>query len=266
VNGENTPCLQKLYSGKQKGMPTKQLNFSDKHTLVCLIQASIGAVALLYFGGCASGNYQRADVAGECMRTAGMRIDAENRSIDFTVTALDDLVNKPAPDLKPQFERFSASLDRLGGAAARAEKAAQLADKKSAEYFENWDKETAEIKYEAVRDQSVSRKTEVSNEFNTVNERYRENQAVIVPLISYLQDIRTALSTDLTVGGVQSVKTLADNAEQNARKVQSALGRLTDDLSASGARMSSISAPETQAKGGTTGATESAQDHAQSSQ
>jgi hypothetical protein len=140
-----------------------------------------------------------------------------------------------------------------------------VADKKSAEYFQNWDKETSEIKYEAVRDQSVSRKTQVSNEFNTVNQRYRENQAVIEPLISYLQDIRTALGTDLTIGGIQSVKPLADNAEQNARKVQTALARLTDELSASGARMSSVSAPDTQPKGGVSDVSESTQDRAQSS-
>ena len=245
-------------------MPTKQLYFTDERTLLRVVQISTCAVALLYFNGCASSNYQKADVAGDCLRTASVKIDAENRSIDVTLNALDDLVNKPSPDLKPQFERFSASLDRLVDASARAKKAAQVADKKSAAYFRNWDKETSEIKYEAVRDQSVSRKTQVSNEFNTVNQRYRENQAVIEPLISYLQDIRISLGTDLTMGGVQSVKPLADNAAQNGRKVQTALTRLTDDLSASGARMSSVSAPETQAKGGVSDANESTQDRAQS--
>jgi hypothetical protein len=253
-----------LFFDKYKGMPTKQLNFMDKSTLLRVVQISICAVALLYFNGCASANYQKADVAGECLRTASLKIDAENRSIDATLNALNDLVNKPSPDLKPQFEHFSATLDRLVDASARAEKAARVADKKSAEYFQNWDKETSEIKYEAVRDQSVSRKTQVSNEFNTVNQRYRENQAVIEPLISYLQDIRISLGTDLTMGGLQSMKSLADNAEQNGRKVQAALARLTGDLSASGARMSSISVPETQAKGGVSDAAESTQDRAQS--
>jgi len=254
-----------VLSGKNEAMPTKHLHFADTRVLARIAQISTCAVALLYFNGCASGNYRKGDVAGECLKTAGLKIDAENRSIDMTVTALDDLINKPAPDLKPQFERFSASLDRLVDASARAEKAAQVADKKSAEYFRNWDKETSAIKYDAVRDQSVSRKTQVSNEFNTVNERYRENQAVIDPLISYLQDIRTALSTDLTTGGIQSVKSLADNALQNARKVQAALARLTDDLSASGARMSSVSLPETEARGRSSDATESTQAHAKSS-
>jgi hypothetical protein len=251
--------------GKYKAMPTKYLLLSEKHTFMQAVRITACAAALLYFSGCASTNYQKADVAGECLRTAGIKIDAENRSIDYTLAALDNLVNKPAPDLKPQFQRFSISLDRLVDASARAEKAARVADKKSADYFKNWEKETSEIKYEAIRNQSVSRKTQVRNEFNTVNQRYRENQAVIHPLISYLQDIRTALSTDLTAGGVQSVKSLADNAQQNGRKVQAALARLTDELSASGARMSSVSPSETQARGGAVDATESTQERAESS-
>ena len=121
------------------------------------------------------------------------------------------------------------------------------------------------INFAAVRDQSVSRKTQVSDEFNTVNQRYRENQAVIEPLISYLQDIRTALSTDLTEGGLQSVKPLAENAEQNARKVQTALARLADDLSASRTQMSSVVVRETQPEGSAGDTPETTQQHAQSS-
>ena len=75
-------------------------------------------------------------------------------------------------------------------------------------------------------------------------------------LISYLQDIRTALSTDLTAGDIQSEKPLTDNAQENARKVQSALDRRSDELTASGARMSSVMPSETEARGGVGEATE----------
>jgi hypothetical protein len=88
---------------------------------------------------------------------------------------------------------------------------------------------------------------------------------VIEPLISYLQDIRTALSTDLTVGGIRSVKTLADNASQNAQKVQTALARLSDELYESGARMSSIGPREQPAEGGVGDGPESGEQQGQSS-
>jgi hypothetical protein len=245
-------------------MVPNKLNITDMHKLVRVFQFSTCALALLYFSGCASGNYKKADAASDSLRKAAIQIDAENHAIDVTLVKLDDLVNKPAPDLKPKFKSFSASVDRLVGSARQAEKAAEVAGRKSADYFRGWDKETAAINFQAVREQSVSRKTQVSDEFNTVNQRYRENQAVIEPLISYLQDIRTALSTDLTAGGLQSVKPLAENAEQNARKVQAALTRLTTDLSASRTQMSSVVVPETQPQGGVSDATETTREHAHS--
>ena len=245
-------------------MATKASNFVNGHAFERVVQSSICAIALLGICGCASTNFKRADDASRSLHRASMDIEVESRTIDLTLASLDDLVNKPAPDLKPQFARYSAALDRLVAASKHAEKSADFAHKKSADYFENWDKQSADIKYEAVRDQSVSRKTQVSNEFNTVDQRYRENQAVIEPLISYLQDIRTALSTDLTMGGIQSVKGLAENAEQNARKVQTALAQLSDELSASAMRMSSITPRQDQAEGGTSDAADTTQQRAQS--
>jgi len=243
-------------------MPTKASNI--RHALARVSQISICTIMAVVICGCAS-TYRKGDAASDSLHRAAMEIRAESGAIDLTLASLDNLVNNPGPDLKPQFARFSHSLDRLVAASKRAEKSAEAAKHTSADFFETWDKRTADIKYEAVRDQSVSRKTQVSTEFNTVNERYRENQAVIEPLISYLQDIRTALSTDLTMGGIQSVKTLADNAAQNAQKVQTALARLSDELYDSGARMSSIGPREQPAKGGVGERTETDQQHGQSS-
>jgi hypothetical protein len=262
-DGKNTPCSVNHFSAKTWNMPTKVSTNTNTFALRRTLQL-FTCVALLSICGCASTNYKKADAANESLQHAARQIDAESRAIDVTLVTLDDLVNKPAADLKPQFARFNASLDRLVAASNQAQKAADAAHKKSADYFETWDKETAAIKFDAVRDQSVSRKTQVSSEFNTVNQRYRENQAVMQPLISYLQDIRTALSTDLTAGGIQSVKPLADNAQQNARKVQTALARLSNELAASGARMSSIIPQEEQARGGTADTTEATQQRAQS--
>jgi len=243
-------------------MPTKVSK--NQQAFGRVLQAFICSAMTLIMWGCAS-PYRQGDSASVSLHNAATEIRAESAAINVTLASLDNLVNNPGPDLKPQFARYSHSLDRLVAASKRAEKSAEVAKQTSADFFESWDKRTADIKYEAVRDQSVSRKTQVSSEFNTVNDRYRENQSVIDPLISYFQDIRTALSTDLTMGGIQSVKTLADNAAQNAHKVQTALARLSDELYDSGARMSSIGPRERSAVGGVKDGTESDQERVQSS-
>lgn len=143
-------------------MATKTSIFAIGHAIERVLQSSICTMALLTICGCASTNYQRADAAGASLHKASAEIQAESRAIDVTLVAMDDLVNKSGPDLKPQFTRYGAALGRLVAASKRAQKSADVAHQKSAEYFENWDKESADIKYEAVRDKSVSRKTQVS--------------------------------------------------------------------------------------------------------
>lgn len=250
---------------KNDSMEPKRPSSVCMGRVALMLQISTGILAALYLSGCASASYKKANSASSSLQKAAMEINTQNHAIDSTMAALDDLVNKPAADLRPQFARFNASLNWLIDSSKRAENAAEEANKKSEDYFQSWDKNLASINYEAVRDQSVSRKTEVSNELNSVDQRYRENQAVVEPLISYLRDIRTSLSVDLTAGGVASVRSLAQNAQQNARKVQTALGQLSDDLTASGTRMSSLVSQDVQPKGGVTDATQMTQRHADSS-
>jgi Protein of unknown function (DUF2959) len=207
-----------------------------------LLQVSVMATATLALTGCSligvkqTGNERAAD----SMETAAVELQAESQAIDATIATLNDLVNKPREDLKPQFAQFEFALDRLNAVVKRNERVANRVDRQGSDYFASWDKELATINYGAVREQSVSRKNQVETEFNTVNRRYRETQAVLQPLIVYLEDIRTALKNDLTAGGIASVREVTANAENNARKVQTALAQVADDLAISGARMSSV--------------------------
>ena len=96
------------------------------------------------------------------------------------------------------------------------------------------------MSYEVVRQRSQGRKAEVTNDFARVHQRYLDAQAVMQPLLSYLEDIRKALSADLTQRGLEAMKPIAAHADENAGKVQLALSRLSNELSASGSRFSSF--------------------------
>jgi len=203
------------------------------------ILASILLLALMCATGCRSTGYKKSDLAAQSFQKAAMEVQAEAREVEVTLTALNDLVNKPEADLKPQFQRFETALKRLTESAEQTDRTRRRMEKKSAEYFAAWDREVAGINYGKVREQSEARKGEVTNRFHSVNTRYEEAQAVVWPLITYFNDIRTALSVDLTAAGLESVKDIVSNADQNARKVQTALGRLTDELTTSGTALSS---------------------------
>jgi hypothetical protein len=198
--------------------------------------------ALLCAAGCQHTGYRKGDAASESLQRAALEIQGQSKAIDVAVGALTDLVTHPAPDLKPQFKRFSVAIDRLEDTVKRTERTRERMELKTVEYFQTWDKETADIHYGIVRDQSETRRAQVTNQFESVNARYLEAQGVVRPLLSYLNDIRTTLSVDLTPAGLNSVQGIASNAENNARKVQVALAKLSDELKASGAGWSSAAA------------------------
>jgi hypothetical protein len=210
----------------------------------------VGVVLLAVFVGCRTRTYDRGDAAARSLQQAAMEVQVQSRYLTFTMSALDDLVSRPRADLRPQFEQFSRNLDRLQDSARRNEKAARAAYERNAAYLGSWDRQITNMNYEVVRSRSEDRRKEVTNKFNAVNERYAEGMTVMEPLLSYLSVFLRALGSVLTLGGMVYIKPVVANAADNARKVEIALSKLTNQLADSGARMSSIG-DQTPASGST---------------
>jgi hypothetical protein len=189
--------------------------------------------------GCSTTSYERGDAAGRSLQNAAAEVQIQSRELRFTMSTLETLVNKPAVDLKPQFDTFSKSLNRLQAAVARNQRAAEAVVAKNAEYLASWDRQITNMNYEVVRTRSVERRGEVTDRFEAVSRRYAEARTVMRPLLAYLNDIRLALSSDLTLAGLEAIKPIVSNAGENAGKVQLALARLTTELNDSGVRVSS---------------------------
>ena len=208
--------------------------------LLPVIQTCVLSLALCWVTGCRSTGYHKGEVAGRGLQTASAEVETETRQIEATLAALKDLVEAPGADLKPQFRRFSSCMDRLIDSAERTDKTGKRVELKNAKYFAAWEKEMAGIHYGVIREHSEARKAEVTNQLHTVNVRYQELQAVVWPLITYFNDIRAMLRADLTAAGLESVKGIVSNADQNARKVQTALAKLSNELTACGTSLSAV--------------------------
>jgi len=195
------------------------------------------AVALL--AGCRSTGYIKSDAAAWHLQATAGEVRSESGDLDATMTALNDLVKRPSGDLRLQFQRLSLALDQLTAAARRTSDRAAGLHRKSAAYFETWDRELAAMNDEQIRKASAARRAEVSGQYETTIRRYQQAQEALMPLIAYLQDIRSALSTDLTIAGLQAANLPADNASDKSDKVKSELAQSAGDLDALGVKMSS---------------------------
>ena len=198
------------------------------------------AAVLVWMPGCATNGYQKGDSAAVSMQRSATEVQAEGRAMDQTLRSLEALVSAQDGDLRAPFKRYCRSLDRLVSAAQRTENTGRTMDQKSAAYIQAWDQQLQTIDYQHIRDLSEARRNEVTNHLEAISRRYRESQEAVQPLISYLTDIRKALSADLTVAGLESLRGIAQNANDNVVKVQTALDALTAELTNSSARLSSV--------------------------
>ena len=220
-------------------MKSNNISASRIRFALALILAALAA-------GCASRGYQKSDAAAATLQSAAGEVQSEARALDVTLNSLNDLVNKPPPDLKLQFEAFSSNLNQLNISARRNESMLRRVAQKSAAYFAAWDKEIETMSYEAVKTRSRERRNEVYASFDSVYRRYQETQATVGSLLDYFQDIRKALSADLTAGGLEAMKASISNVNTNAEKVGTGLSKLADELAAVGTRMSSVTVQNTQ--------------------
>lgn len=215
-----------------------QIHLSGFQTNLFLSFASV--VAVIGLNGCVSAGYQKGDTAAISMQRAAGEVQLEGRAMDQTMAALSDLISQRNGDLKGPYKRYSRSLDRLIVLAQKTENTGREMEQKNAAYLAEWDRQLAAIDYGHIHEISEARRTAVTNNLDAIQRRYQESQAAVQPLISYLLDIHRALSADLTIGGLEALKGVAQNANENVAKVQTALDALTNELTSSSAGMSSV--------------------------
>ncbi len=211
---------------------------------------ALGGLLGLLLVGCSTGRASKGNAAAVSLQRAAAEVQAESNAVELAMKALNELQNEPGGDLRQPFRHYGQAVDRLESAARKTAATGNRMAQRNTAYLAAWDKTLQEIDYEHIRQLSETRKGEVSQRFQAVNQKYRDSQEAVQPLIAYFRDIRTALSTDLTAGGIQSLKEIAENAGRNASKVQTALATLHDELTASGIKLSSIVPQQETAKVG----------------
>ena len=194
-----------------------------KQLRTSLIAIALAALAV----GCATQGYQKADNAGAYLEDAAERVDRGVAQIDTATAALKDLVENPQPDMKAQFKNYSAAVSSLESltkdVGARAAKIASL----GTNYLTLWATNLTTIKNEDIRKESAERRDAVMKQFESVKSSYADARKAFSPLLSDLRDIRTALSTDLTVAGVGAIQKSMTGVNKHADDVRKSLTDLS---------------------------------------
>lgn len=195
-------------------------------------------VAIAVIAGCASTGYEKADATSTSLQKAAQRIDQSNLQIDTVLTNLSALVNSPDENLKPQFAKFNTAMNHLESLAKNVRDDANDMQTEGAAYFSNWDEELAKINNENIRSRSADRKNAAAEQFDQVKAGYLHAKNDFTPFMSDLEDIRTALATDLTADGLNSIRSVVNKANTDAATLRLALNNLSADFKKLGVSLS----------------------------
>ena len=190
--------------------------------------------------GCASSGYDKGNKTAQNIQTAANRIAVLPAQVNKTMASLNDLVNKPQADLRPQFKQFTSHLAEVESAAKEIAAARRTMGEKSKEFFADWDKQLAQINNEDIKARSEERKKDVAAKMDAIKRSYTETEVAFRPFLTGLQDVRKYLSVDLTSGGIAAIKNTVTKADQDAAKLGASITQLSEQFKALGLAMSSV--------------------------
>jgi hypothetical protein len=189
---------------------------------------------------CASDNYKKSEHTATALDEAAALMTRCNMLIDQSVAVLNELVSNSAPDLRKPFNQFNKTVDALSVAADEFAKKTGEVKAEGAIYFQDWDKKTIQIQNQDIRSRSEARKNEVAARFQLMARHYDESNDAFRPFLSDLRDVQKFLSTDLTAGGLASIKDTAAKATQDATLVKESLSKLSGEFRSLSLAMSPI--------------------------
>lgn len=211
-----------------------------KPNLTNLIATLTVTAALAVLAGCASKqNYQQGAATGAGLMAAADKVDLGITNIDQTLGSLNDLVNSPGGDLEPKLKTYNDNVNGLQTMYQNLQDAVTGARNNATVYLTNWDAKIATISNPDIKNSAQQRKDAVQSEINDVKKSYAQVRVDFDPFMANLKDIQTVLNSDLTAGGVASVKGAADKATTSGNKLKESLGSLSGDFRQLGSAMGS---------------------------
>jgi uncharacterized phage infection (PIP) family protein YhgE len=205
------------------------------------------AVALVVasFAGCSSTTgYQKGARTGTALNNAADSIARADTQIEATLVALNDLVDRPQPDLRGQFRTFTSALDSLDSMARQISSQAESMKSRGAAYFDQWNQDLATIQNESIRSRSEERQNEVASRFQEIAANYTEVKTAFQPFMSDLRDVQRFLSTDLTPDGLDAARELVAKANQDAVPLRESIAELVGEFREMGVALTPAAAAQ----------------------
>ena len=215
----------------------------NKYIQLVTLAATTVAASILITGCGTTSGYKQADKTGEGVAEFRQEIVNGKTAIDNTMKALGQIEATANTNPRKAFEQYSKSLANLESVAANARKRAAEMKERGQAYFASWEKQMAEVKNPEIRNLAMQQKAKLQTAFDSIKQYSEPLKAQFDPWMSDLKDLRTYLSNDLTVTGVDAAKSLFAKTQAEGLAVQKSMDALVAELNTVAAALTPANVP-----------------------
>jgi hypothetical protein len=184
-------------------------------TLAIFILILLGLPAFL--GGCATTGMDRSVETSNSIEEVDTEIRKMIVRIDSTATSLETLFmfNTVQSDLKKAFDTYSSELTKLDKQGDRVIKRVDEMRKASKEYFAEWEKQGDSYTNPRIRELSDDRRQKLAEIYAQVPAAGKGIEDAYQAYLTNLKEIQQYLSNDLTAGGLDAIRPVAQGTVQD---------------------------------------------------
>lgn len=199
------------------------------------------SLILAVAAGCATQGYTKAEKTSRDLTKVQDDVVKVESLVKQTSASLKSLVDNPAPDLQPQYKTFASNVNSLETASEKASARSTDMKLRKDAYLLNWKQQAMAITNESLRETSLKRIDTLSERFDDLSQAMTDARDEFNPFLAQMEDLKAYLSNDLSMGGIDAIKDMAndtidkqDDVIEKIEVVRKQLDALAKDLNTAG--------------------------------
>ncbi len=206
-----------------------------------IITLNLALAALLaVVAGCVSKSYDKGAAASAALQSSADAVSETSGKVNDVLAALNNLTFKSQGDLRDQYDAFVSAAKNLNTSTDNLETKVIQMRNAAAVYTESWTNQLAMIQSPELRQRSTDRMNEVTTNLKDVDTSYEGVKNSFKPFTSDLKDIQTYLGTDLTAGGLNTIKDIVSKTKVDAVPLRASVKQLQASFSNLGTALSPV--------------------------
>lgn len=180
------------------------------------------------------------ELLAKSIKEARVETSRTSDQLKATLSSLNALTKQKKGDLRPAYNTFCSEITKTEAAAGWTRTRIQWMGGDGRKYFQDWQKTVDGIANESLRRKAQKRLDSVREDYDKVEASLRVAGEKFKPFLSDLEDVKKALATDVTAGGVKAIRGTVNKANWDHKFVDQAvnsglkgMGKMEKSLSTS---------------------------------